>query len=198
MVMKPEPVFRAISAVVNRPSPVAGATGAPPWIVLMTPQGHVFDQAAARSLAARPWLILLCGHYEGVDERIREHMVQQEVSIGDYVLTGGELPAMVVTDAVVRLLPGVMGSSESGEEESFSQDLLEYPQYTRPADFLGWRVPETLLSGNHGAIRRWRRQQALLRTAARRPELLERTALTPEERRWLEEEGGSGESHRAG
>ena len=128
----------------------------------MTPQGEVFQQRVAQDLAERPWLVLLCAHYEGVDERIREHMVTRELSIGDYVLTGGELPAMVVLDAAVRLVPGVMGSPESASEESFSGRVLEYAQYTRPADFEGWAVPETLLSGNHAEIARWRRQQALL------------------------------------
>lgn len=184
MVMKPEPVHRALEAVKDGRSEG-------PWVVLMTPQGDVFKQEIARELSEKPWLVLLCGHYEGVDERIREHMVDQEISIGDYVLTGGELPAMVVADAVVRLLLGVMGSSESADEESFSQDLLEYPQYTRPADYEGWQVPEILLSGNHGAIRRWRREQAILRTAARRPDLLERAELTQQERQWLEEQSGT-------
>jgi tRNA (guanine37-N1)-methyltransferase len=175
MVMKPEPVFRTLEAL---------RTGeeARPVVVLMTPQGEVFSQRIAWELAREPWLALLCGHYEGVDERIREHMVDREVSIGDYVLTGGELPAMVVADAVVRLLPGVMGSAHSAEEESFSQDLLEYPQYTRPASFRGWHVPEILLSGDHGAVDRWRRQQAVIRTAGRRPELLDGAALSPQER----------------
>lgn len=179
MVMKPEPVHRALQAV------KAGRDDQP-HVVLMTPQGEVFRQELARELAERRWLVLLCGHYEGVDERIRRHLVDQEISIGDFVLTGGELPAMVVMDAVVRLLPGVLGSPESADEESFSQDLLEYPQYTRPAEYEGWQVPEILLSGNHGAIRRWRREQAILRTAARRPELLGRADLTVEERDWLD------------
>lgn len=187
MVMKPEPVHRALEAVKDGRADT-------PWVVLMTPQGDVFKQELAQELSARPWLVLLCGHYEGVDERIRQHMVNQEISIGDYVLTGGELPAMVVADAVVRLLPGVMGSSESAGEESFSQDLLEYPQYTRPADYEGWQVPEILLSGNHGAIRRWRRDQAILRTAARRPDLLQRAELTDKERDWVNRElAGNGE-----
>lgn len=181
MVMKPEPVHRALQAVKD-------GRGDQPHVILMTPQGEEFGQELARELSDRPWLVLLCGHYEGVDERIRQHLVDQEISIGDYVLTGGELPAMVVMDTVVRLLPGVMGSAESADEESFSQDLLEYPQYTRPAEYEGWQVPKILLSGNHGAIRRWRREQAILRTAARRPELLGRAELTAEERDWLNRE----------
>jgi len=162
MVMKPEPVFRALESVRN------GGEGRP-VVVLMTPQGEVFSQQIAWELSREPWLVLLCGHYEGVDERIREHLVDRELSIGDYILTGGELPAMVVADAVVRLLPGVMGSAHSAEEESFSPDLLEYPQYTRPASFQGWDVPEILLSGDHGAVDRWRREQAVIRTAAPPP-----------------------------
>ena len=187
MVMKPEPVYRCLEQV-RREGAAAGLATAPE-VVLMTPQGEVFQQRVAQDLAERPWLVLLCAHYEGVDERIREHMVTRELSIGDYVLTGGELPAMVVLDAAVRLVPGVMGSPESASEESFSGGLLEYAQYTRPADFEGWAVPETLLSGNHAEIARWRRQQALLRTARRRPELLASAELTPKERAWLQEQG---------
>lgn len=151
MVMKPEPVYRALRAVASSQSPAASRL-TPPHVVLMTPQGRVFSQEVARELAERSWLVLLCGRYEGVDERIRQHMVDEEISIGDYVLTGGELPAMVVADSVVRLLPGVMGSSESAAEESFSQDLLEYPQYTRPAEYQGWEVPEVLLSDRKSVV----------------------------------------------
>lgn len=202
MVMKPEPVSRALRAVKETPlsnSPQQGGRGLGPLVVLMTPQGDVFNQHIAQELSGAPWLVLLCGHYEGVDERIRKHMVDREISIGDYVLTGGEIPAMVVCDAVVRLLPGVMGCAHSAEEESFSQDLLEYPQYTRPAEFEGWTVPDVLLSGNHGAVDKWRREQAILRTARRRPELLGRAELTPKERAWLAKqlEGMEGED-RAG
>ncbi len=186
MVMKPEPVYRALQGV--RAAGVAAGEPEGPYVLLMTPQGETFNQAMARELSKRPWLALLCGHYEGVDERIRQHMVDREVSIGDYVLTGGEIAALAITDAVVRLVPGVMGSALSAEEESFSQNLLEYPQYTRPPDFLGWKVPDILLSGNHAEIARWRRRQALLRTARRRPDLLAMSSLTPQERAWLEAE----------
>ena len=181
MVLKPEPLFAAVEWL------TAGMPeGARPRVILMCPQGETFTQRKARELAAEKHLIFICGHYEGVDERVREHLATDEISIGDYVLTGGELPAMVVIDAVVRLLPGVLGNEESAARDSFSDGLLEYPQYTRPAEFRGWKVPEVLLSGHHAEIARWRRQQSLLRTLRRRPDLLERADLTTEERRWLE------------
>jgi len=176
MVMKCEPVFSAVEALVSR------AAGRKPRILLMTPQGRRFDQSMAEELAEESHIIIICGRYEGVDERIREHLVTDEVSIGDYVLTGGELAAMVVVDAVARLLPGVLGAEESPESESFSSGLLEYPQYTRPADFRGHTVPEVLLSGNHEEIGKWRRAQALERTLKRRPDLLETAALTEEDK----------------
>ncbi|MBA2287234.1 MAG: tRNA (guanosine(37)-N1)-methyltransferase TrmD [Ktedonobacteraceae bacterium] len=160
MVMKPEPVFAAVESVYQ---------GGP--VILLTPQGRVFNQQIARELAQEQRVTLLCGHYEGVDERIREHLVSDEISIGDYVLTGGELAAMVVVDAVSRLLPGVLGGSESTREESHSENLLEYPHYTRPPEFRGWRVPDILLSGHHEQIARWRRQESLRRTRERRPDL---------------------------
>ncbi len=183
MVMKPEPVAAALDAV-QMLGQAEGLTF-PDAIVLMTPQGQPFREAAARELMQASWLVFLCGHYEGIDERIREHMVTREISIGDYVLTGGELPAMVVVDAIVRLIPGVMGSSESANEESFNAGLLEYPQYTRPPDYKGWTVPDILLSGDHGAIAKWRRRQAILRTAKRRPDLLRTADLTQDEQAWL-------------
>lgn len=161
MVMKPAPLFEAIEALRQENT----------CAVLMTPQGQVFNQAMAAQLAARPHVLLVCGHYEGIDERVREHAIDLELSTGDYVLSGGELPAMAVTDAVVRLLPGALGSPESVVEESHAAGLLEYPHYTRPAEFRGWRVPDMLLSGNHAAIARWRREQAEARTAARRPDM---------------------------
>jgi len=176
MVMKCEPVFDAVEALVSR------AAGRKPRIVLMTPQGRRFDQSLAEELARESHVIIICGRYEGVDERIREHLVTDEVSIGDYVLTGGELPAMVVVDAVARLLPGVLGDESSPESESFSSGLLEYPQYTRPAEFRGYEAPEVLLSGNHEEIRKWRRAQALDRTLKRRPDLLEAAPLTEEDK----------------
>ena len=162
MVMKPGPIFAAVGAVRSADSRV----------ILLSPQGRLFEQAMAIELSTLPHLVLICGHYEGVDERVREHLVDEELSIGDYVLTGGELAAMVVVDAVGRLLPGVLGAGESTVEESHSSGLLEYPQYTRPVEFRGWRVPDILLSGNHAEIARWRRRRALERTRERRPDLL--------------------------
>ena len=180
MVLKPGPVFQAVEAV----RPLAEEQGR---LVLLTPQGRLLTQAIVNELAEVPRLILLCGHYEGVDERVREHLVDDEVSIGDYVLSGGEFPALVLVDAVVRRLPGALGSEVSLEEESHARGLLEYPQYTRPAEFRGWQVPDMLLSGHHAEIARWRRRQSLLRTARRRPDLLARAELADGERRWLEE-----------
>ena len=164
MVMKPEPWFRAVEALREQ--------GNPGRCLLLTPQGRKLDQSLVQRLALEDRLILLCGRYEGVDERVRAHLADIEVSIGDYVLSGGEPAAVVLVDAVVRLQPGALGSSESTVEESFSEGLLEYPQYTRPPEFRGWRVPEILLSGDHAAIERWRRQQQLQRTRERRPDLL--------------------------
>ena len=183
MVLKPEPIFRAVEAVQSQ-------AAEPASVVLLTPQGRLLTQAIVNELAETPRLILLCGHYEGVDERVREHLADDEISIGDYVLSGGEPAARVIVDAVVRTLPGALGSDASLDEESHSQGLLEYPQYTRPADFRGWQVPDILLSGHHEEISRWRRRQRLLRTARRRPELLaqDEAGVTEEERRWLEEE----------
>ncbi|MDE2746267.1 MAG: tRNA (guanosine(37)-N1)-methyltransferase TrmD [Chloroflexota bacterium] len=164
MVMKPEPWFRAVETLRNHDQ-----TGR---AVLLTPQGQRLDQALARRLAEEDRLIVLCGRYEGVDERVREHLVDEEISIGDYVLSGGEPAAVVLVDALVRLQPGALGSPQSTVEESFSDGLLEYPQYTRPPEFRGWRVPDVLLSGDHGAVERWRRERQIERTRARRPDLL--------------------------
>ncbi|MGQ9676829.1 MAG: tRNA (guanosine(37)-N1)-methyltransferase TrmD [Chloroflexota bacterium] len=184
MVMKPEPIFAAVENVISDYQ--KRTSNAPsPRIILMTPQGRVFNQAFAAELAREAHLVLLCGRYEGVDERVREHLVTDELSIGDYVLTGGELPAMVVVDAVVRLVPGVLSEPESIVEESHAKGLLEYPQFTRPPVFRGWEVPEILLSGNHAAIARWRREQSLKRTMERRPDLLARAQLTDEDRKLL-------------
>lgn len=169
MVMKPEPVFEAVETVRNGAKEMEGRSLS---IILLTPQGRLFCQPVAHELAKYDWMMLICGHYEGVDERIREHLVNDEISVGDYVLTGGELAAMVLADAVVRLLPGVLGSGESLLNESHTDGLLEYPQYTRPEIYRGWKVPDVLLSGNHGEIAEWRRQQALKRTAERRPDIL--------------------------
>ena len=177
MVLKPDPLFEAVEAVVSEVDTVAEMP-LKRKIVLLTPQGRPFAQDMARELAGLEHLVLLCGRYEGVDERVRQYLVTDELSIGDYVLSGGELPAMVVAEAVVRLLPGVLGSAESAEDDSFSGGLLQFPQYTRPPEYRGWQVPEILLSGNHEEIDRWRRQQALKRTIERRPDLLSEAALS--------------------
>jgi len=170
MVLKAEPVFAAVEALQeNSPScPV----------ILMSPQGKPFNHALARELAGKEHLILLCGRYEGVDERIRQHLVTDEISIGDYVLSGGELPALVLIEAVMRLLPGTLGAPNGASDDSFEDGLLEYPHYTRPAEFRGWQVPEVLLSGNHQAVSRWRRKQAWLRTLQRRPDLAKKMTLS--------------------
>jgi len=151
-------------------------------VILLTPQGRLFSQEVAYELSKYSHLILICGRYEGVDERVRQHLVTDEISIGDYVLSGGELAAMVVVDAVVRLLPGVLGSEDSAIDDSHANGLLEYPQYTRPAVYRGWSVPQILLSGDHAQIAKWRREQAVQRTAERRPELLDKANLNLEER----------------
>ena len=187
MVMKPEPVFEAVEALLDLPPTHASEPRrAPCPVLMMTPQGRRFDDAMARSLAAESRLVILCGHYEGFDERIREHLATHEVSVGDFVMTGGEIPAMVVTDAVARLRPGVVGLEGATQTDSFATGLLEHPHFTRPADFRGWTVPELLTGGNHGAVDRWRRQEALRRTLERRPDLLETARLDAEQRAWLD------------
>ncbi len=178
MVLKPEPIFETVELV---KSGIAQEDGALP-IILLTPQGRLLSQQIVQELSGYSNLILICGHYEGVDERVREHLVTDEISVGDYVLSGGELAAMVVVDAVVRLLPGVLGSEASPLDESHTTGLLEYSQYTRPAVYRGWSVPDVLLSGNHAQIAEWRREQAILRTLKRRPELLDKADLCFEER----------------
>jgi tRNA (guanine37-N1)-methyltransferase len=180
MVMKPEPLVAAVEAVTEL-DPRRGP------VVLLTPQGRVLTQALVRDFATEERLTLVCGHYEGVDERVIEEGITHEVSIGDYILSGGEPAAWVLLDAVARVVPGVVGSGESLLEESHGAGLLEYPQYTRPADFRGRRVPDILLSGHHAEITRWRRQQRLLRTARRRPDLLPYAEITDVERAWLNE-----------
>ncbi|GIV65801.1 MAG: tRNA (guanosine(37)-N1)-methyltransferase TrmD [Chloroflexota bacterium] len=177
MVMKPEPIFTAVESVLGSPPACP--------VILLTPQGRTYTQQVAAELASHPRLALLCGRYEGVDERVREHLVTDEISIGDYVLTGGELPALILIDSITRLIPGALGDPDGAQDDSFASGLLEYPHYTRPAEFRGWRVPEVLLSGNHAEIARWRRQQALLRTWKRRPDLLEKTELSDADRRFL-------------
>lgn len=175
MVMKPDPIFTAVERIYE-----SGP------IILMSPQGRVFTQVVARELAQEPRVTLLCGHYEGIDERVRERLCTDEISLGDFVLTGGELAALVIVDAVTRLLPGVLAAG-STEEESHTAGLLEYPHYTRPPEFRGWRVPDILLSGNHAAIARWRRKESLRRTRAHRPDLLEKLELSKADLKLLAE-----------
>ena len=177
MVMKPEPLAGAIEAA---------RCGHPARVIYMAPQGKPLTQAKAMELAKASHLIILCGHYEGIDERVRTLLVDEEISIGDYVLTGGELPAAVLVDTVVRLVPGVLGSDLSALEESFSDGLLEYPQYTRPPKFMGLSVPDVLLSGNHAEIAKWRHEQSLRLTWERRPDLLDQTTLSKQDERFLE------------
>ena len=180
MLMQAQPVYDAWKSVVER-------IGKKPRCVYVTPQGSTFTQQAAKEFAREEEMILLCGHYEGIDERVLEEIVTDYISIGDYVLTGGELAAMVMVDAVSRMVPGVLGNQDSGSAESFEGNLLEYPQYSRPEEWRGKKVPEVLLSGHHKNIEIWRRQQSLLRTKERRPDLLQRAKMTPEEQKWLEE-----------
>src|SRR5262245_39886484 len=188
MVLKPEPIFRAVESIMAEESAGDGAREKRAGVILLSPQGRIFNQADARSFADEySRLILICGRYEGVDERVAEHLAADEISIGDYVLTGGEIPAMVVVDAVTRLLPNVLGCETSALRDSFSDGLLDYPHYTRPEEFRGWRAPEVLLSGHHGAVAKWRRRAALLKTLKTRHDLIEKAALTDEERRWLDE-----------
>lgn len=191
MVLKPEPIFSAVESL---------GIGAGTPVILLGPRGNRFDQAMAQELSRLSRFVLLAGHYEGVDARVREHLVTEEISIGDYVLSNGELAAMIVIDATVRLLPGAL-SHGSAEEESFSSGLLEYPQYTRPASFRGWDVPDVLLSGNHGEVERWRRREALRATLHHRPDLLDTAPLSDWDRETLESlrrsegESGSFEPH---
>lgn len=197
MVLKPDPIFAAVEHVLARSAADSGQGGADennvtedssavkPRIILMCPQGQTYNQQLAEELAQEQHLIFICGHYEGYDERIREHLVTDELSIGDYVLTGGELPALTVIDSVVRLQPGALGNETSAVTDSFSTGLLEYPHYTRPAEFRGWKVPDMLLSGHHANIEVWRREQALQRTLERRPDLLETAALSEKDKQTL-------------
>lgn len=186
MVMKPEPVFEAVESVLggdahllrDRPSAIP--------VILLTPQGRVFTQRVAVELSHYERIALLCGRYEGVDERIREHLVTDEISVGDYVLTGGELPALLIIDAVSRLLPGVLGDPTGAEDDSHAMGLLEYPHYTKPPEFRGWKVPDVLQSGNHAKIDQWRREQALARTYARRPDMLANAELSEKDKKFIE------------
>src|SRR3954471_1407990 len=175
MVMKPEPIFAAVEELKKTPNaqrPTSNVELERPKVVLMSPAGRCLDQGMAEELSRESHLIIICGHYEGVDHRVIENLVDEEISIGDYVLTNGAIAAVVFVDAVVRLLPGVLGDEQSAADDSFSEGLLEGPQYTRPAEFRGWKVPDILLSGNHGAIAKWRKEQARLRTQKNRPDLL--------------------------
>lgn len=178
MVMKPEPIFSAIEDILGSPPSCP--------VILLTPQGRTYNQQIAQELAAMPRIALLCGRYEGIDERVREHLVTDEISIGDYVLTGGEIPALLLIDSITRLIPGALGDPDGAMDDSFASGLLEYPHYTRPAEFRGWRVPDVLLSGNHAQIERWRRDQALMRTYQRRPDLLKRVELSKKDKQFLE------------
>lgn len=180
MVMSAKPVFEAVEWLAEQNIKTAR-------IILLSPAGQPFNQALAWEFSREENLILICGHYEGIDERVREHLVNDEISIGDYILTGGELPAMVVVDAVTRLIPGVLGRDTSVHEESFYRSFLEYPQYTRPREYRGYHVPEILLSGHHEQIRSWRRRQSLLRTLESRPDLLMRAELSNEDKKILKE-----------
>jgi tRNA (guanine37-N1)-methyltransferase len=179
MVMKADPIFRAVEEIKSN-HPEART-------ILLTPQGERFQQSLARDLSRQKHWVLICGRYEGLDERVRLGVIDREISIGDYVLNGGEIPALVFLEVVSRYVPGFLGSEQSVEEESFSDGLLEYPQYTRPPLFRGMEVPEVLLSGNHAEIRRWRRRESLKRTYLRRPDLLERAELSEEDREYLDE-----------
>jgi tRNA (guanine37-N1)-methyltransferase len=201
MVMKPDPVFEAIESVLGLHAPsdysldgtpaeafdqTQGKPDFPIPIILLTPQGRVFNQGIAQELSQHPRIVLLCGRYEGVDERIREHLVTDEISIGDFVLTGGELPALILIDAISRLLPDVLGDPTGAQDDSHAMGLLEYPHYTRPPEFRGWKIPEVLLTGAHAKIDKWRREQALLRTFNKRPDMLEKADLSKEDRKFVE------------
>jgi tRNA (guanine37-N1)-methyltransferase len=192
MVMKPEPVFEAVESVLGisshpaQPVPFDQTQGKHVPVILLTPQGRAFTQRVAEELSRHERVALLCGRYEGVDERIREHLVSDEISVGDYVLTGGELPALILIDAVSRLIPGVLGDPTGAEDDSHSMGLLAYPHYTRPPEFRGWQVPEVLLSGDHGKIEKWRREQALIRTFNKRPDMIEKAELSEKDKKFLE------------
>jgi tRNA (guanine37-N1)-methyltransferase len=191
MVMKPEPIFEAVESVLG----FDPAQPPPTPIILLTPQGRVFTQRVAEELSSHERIALLCGRYEGVDERIREHLVTDEISIGDYVLTGGELPALMIIDAVSRLIPGVLGDPTGAQDDSHSMGLLEYPHYTRPPEFRGWPVPEVLLSGDHGRIEKWRREQALARTFNKRPDMIENAELSEADKKIVEQLRSQSDSH---
>jgi tRNA (guanine37-N1)-methyltransferase len=181
MVMKAGPVFEAVESVLGTPPACP--------VILLTPQGRVFTQSIAQELAGHPQIALVCGRYEGIDERIREHLITDQISIGDYVLTGGELPALILVDALARLLPGVLGDPDGAADDSHASGLLEYPHYTRPPEFRGNSVPDMLLSGDHGKIAKWRREQALMRTLKQRPDMLAQAPLTDADKKFLKSLG---------
>ena len=183
MLMQAEPVFQCYEAVCQKTK--ASKEGKRPRLVYLSPQGRTFNQEMAEEFAKEDELILLCGHYEGIDERVLEEIVTDQVSIGDYVLTGGELPSMVMIDAISRMVPGVLSNEESGQTESFAGNLLEYPQYSRPEEWHGKKVPPVLLSGHHANVEKWRREQSILRTAMYRPDLLEEADISEKEKAWL-------------
>jgi tRNA (guanine37-N1)-methyltransferase len=198
MVMKPDPVFEAIETVLGlnaEPTPPNADSKTP--IILLTPQGRVFNQSIAQELSQYSHIVLLCGRYEGIDERIREHLVTDEISIGDYVLTGGELPALILIDAISRLLPDVLGDPTGAQDDSHAMGLLEYPHYTRPPEFRGWKIPEVLLTGAHAKIDKWRREQALLRTFNKRPDMLEKAELSKADRKFIESLKSKAEDHKS-
>jgi tRNA (guanine37-N1)-methyltransferase len=184
MVMKPEPIFGAVESVLGLAAPLSQPRPVP--VILLTPQGRVFTQLVAQELSRHEHIALLCGRYEGIDERIREHLVTDEISVGDYVLTGGELPALILIDAVARLIPGVLGDPTGAEDDSHAMGLLEYPHYTKPSEFRGWKVPDVLLSGDHARIEQWRREQALTRTFRKRPDMLEKAELSKKDMKFVE------------
>jgi tRNA (guanine37-N1)-methyltransferase len=179
MVMKPEPLFRAVETIANGETDVS--------VILLSPQGRLFSQPLAEEYSRKPRMVLICGRYEGVDERVVESLITDEVSIGDYVLSGGEIPSMVIVDAVTRLIPGALGCEQSAERESFAGGLLDYPHYTRPAEYRGLKAPEVLLSGNHAEVERWRRRKAVEKTLRRRPDLIQKRELSDGERKEIEE-----------
>jgi len=188
MVMKPEPIFEAVETVLgpaSHPSNSTPESDIP--IILLTPQGRVFNQRIAEELSRHERIALLCGRYEGVDERVREHLVTDEISIGDYVLTGGELPAMIIIDVVSRLIPSVLGDPTGAEDDSHAMGLLEYPHFTKPAEFRNWKVPDVLISGDHAKIEKWRREQALTRTFNKRPDMLDKAKLSEKDKKFLNE-----------
>ncbi|MBN2116357.1 MAG: tRNA (guanosine(37)-N1)-methyltransferase TrmD [Anaerolineales bacterium] len=194
MVMKPGPVFEAVESVLGPISLQTQPVAVP--VILLTPQGRVFTQRVAEELSRHERIALLCGRYEGVDERIRAHLVTDEISVGDYVLTGGELPALILIDAVARLLPEVLGDPTGAEDDSHAMGLLEYPHYTRPPEFRGWKVPDVLLSGDHAKIEKWRREEALARTFQKRPDMLEHAELSSEDLKFIEGLKSKSDSHR--